>query len=88
MDVFPRSAGLDDLTRLYPLTLTDLGFELLCDALLRDSKEAWLVRHTGHLELRWQLRMHIKRRLKQRLVHDNLASGSIRDDYFAADLGL
>ncbi len=85
---FTRRPGLDDLTRCYPITLTDLGFELLGDALQRYSKKAWHVRHAGHLELRWQLRMHIKRHLQQRLVYGNIASGSIRDDYFAADLGL
>ena len=85
---FSRRPGLDDLTRLSPVTLTNLGFELLSEALEQQPRQAWHVLRSDHIELRWQLRMHLKRRLQERLVHDGLATSSVRDNYFADDLGL
>lgn len=85
---FGRKPGLDDLTRIHRVTLTDLGFELLGDALECHSRKAWHVRNPDYIELRWQLRMHLKRYLGERLTRDGFASSSIRDEHFAADLGL
>ncbi|MFJ4155526.1 hypothetical protein ACIPZF_12130 [Pseudomonas sp. NPDC089752] len=85
---FTRQPGLDDLTRLHHVILSDLGFERLAEALASHSWQAWHVRHYDHIELRWQLRMHLKRYLQARLIRDGVASSVIRDDHFAADLGL
>ncbi|WP_239646291.1 hypothetical protein [Pseudomonas syringae] len=78
----------DDLTRMHLVMLTNLGFELLGEALECHSRKAWHVRHPDFIELRWQLRMHLKRYLGARLVRDGFASSSIRDEHFADDLGL
>ncbi|AIB37893.1 hypothetical protein [Pseudomonas simiae] len=85
---FGRKPGLDDLTRMHLVMLTNLGFELLGEALECHSRKAWHVRHPDFIELRWQLRMHLKRYLGERLVRDGFAFSSIRDEHFADDLGL
>lgn len=85
---FGRKPGLDDLTRVHLVTLTNLGFELLGEALECHSRKAWHVRHANYIELRWQLRMHLKQYLRERLVRDGFAFSAIRDEHFAADLGL
>ncbi|MDV9033404.1 hypothetical protein Q7C30_015030 [Pseudomonas sp. RAC1] len=46
------------------------------------------MRHANYIELRWQLRMHLKQYLGERLVRDGFAFSAIRDEHFAADLGL
>ena len=83
LDCYSRRPGLDDLTRLHLATLTDLGFQVLGVVLESRSRQAWHIRQSAHIELRWQLRKH-----QMRLIHDGLASSSIRDEHFAADLGL
>lgn len=88
LDCYSRRPGLDDLSRIHLATLTDLGFQVLGEVLESRSRHAWHIRHSDHIELRWQLREHLKRQLQMRLIHDGLASSSIRDERFAADLGL
>lgn len=85
---FGRRPGLDDLTRLDHVALSDLGFKRLTEALACHSRQAWHIGHHDHIELRWQLRLHLKRYLQERLIRDGVASSAIRDDHFAADLGL
>ncbi|MCS5514898.1 hypothetical protein NWF32_03215 [Pseudomonas qingdaonensis] len=85
---FKRRPGLDDLTRLHRVTVTQLGFETLGQALASHPQKAWYVLHSDHIELRWQLRLHLKRYLQERLVHDGYAANAVQDDHFAGDLGL
>ncbi|WP_288442198.1 hypothetical protein [uncultured Pseudomonas sp.] len=85
---FKRRPGFDDLTRLDRAALCPLGFELLGVALAHASRRIWHFHHQDFIELRWQLRLHLKRHLQAWLIRDGHASGLLRDDYFAGELGL
>jgi hypothetical protein len=85
---FRRRPGLDHTSRLSPAALSDSGFQLLGAALSLQSRHVWHVHRGDHIELRWQLRMHLMRYLQEHLIRDEIAPGAVRDDRFAGDLGL
>ncbi|WP_147479890.1 hypothetical protein [Pseudomonas syringae group genomosp. 7] len=79
--------GLEHLVRLYPSSLGVSGFKAL-ERALTASERYVTVRDWGFVELRSGLYWFLKRRLQQSLIEDGQASQAMRDDYFAADLGL
>lgn len=84
---YRRHPGLEHLVRLYPSSLGASGFKAL-ERALTASERYVTVRDWGFVELRSGLYWFLKRRLQQSLIEDGQASQAMRDDYFAADLGL
>ncbi|MFH7372215.1 hypothetical protein RA263_08525 [Pseudomonas syringae pv. tagetis] len=84
---YRRHPGLEHLVRLYPSSLGVSGFKAL-ERALTASERYVTVRDWGFVELRSGLYWFLKRRLQQSLIEDGQASQAMRDDYFAADLGL
>lgn len=84
---YRRRPGLGDPTRMYQSTMGPSAFGALARALVaNDHPGLWLER--GYIEMRSGLRWHLTRRLQQVLIRDHHATNGMRDNYFAADLGL
>lgn len=85
---YKRTAGLDDLTRLYPITAGGEVLEILRQALIR----RWPDGHFGHsdscVEMRSRLRSHLLQFLLRRLVNDHSGGHVLRDALFGVDLGI
>lgn len=85
---FKRTSGMNDLTRLHASTLGNQGLTMLSEALAVQTKRVWSMCHGEYIEMRWELRVHLKLHLQRCLVQDGHATLATRDDYFSADLGL
>ena len=84
---YRRRPGLDDPTRMYQSSMEPSAFQALARALLADDQPG-LCLERGYIEMRSGLRWHLTRRLQQVLIQDQHATDAMRDNYFAADLGL
>ncbi|WP_150570173.1 hypothetical protein [Pseudomonas fluorescens] len=84
---YKRTAGLDDLTRLYPSTAGIQALQVLKQELI----SRWPKGHFGDsescLELRSRLRSHLIHYLLRRLVKDEVDTPILRDALFGGDVG-
>lgn len=85
---YKRTAGFDDLTRLYPITAGCEMLLILREALIR----RWPNGHFGHsdscVEMRSRLRSHLLHFLLRRLVNEHSGTHALRDALFGVDLGI
>lgn len=81
---YRRRPGFEDLTRIHLSSIGVHGFL----ALQRTLEASGLQVGQHYIALRSGMRWHLKRSLQQHLVRDMHATQAMRDDYFAADLGL
>lgn len=85
---YKRTAGFDDLTRLYETTLGGATLASLRHAL----KLRWPARELGnsetYVEIRSRLRSYLAQYLLRKLVVENEGTPALRDAFFAGDLGL
>ncbi|GAB0076339.1 hypothetical protein I4I80_19970 [Pseudomonas syringae pv. tomato] len=84
---YRRRPGLDDPTRMYQSSMGPSAFQALARALLANDHPG-LRLERGYIEMRSGLRWHLTRRLQQVLIKDHHATNGMRDNYFAADIGL
>lgn len=84
---YQRRPGLDNPTRMYQCSMEPSAFQSLARALVANDHPG-LCLESGYIEMRSALRWHLTRRLQQILIEDQHATDVMRDNYFAADLGL
>ncbi|KGS13309.1 hypothetical protein OQ519_00145 [Pseudomonas lurida] len=84
---YRRRPGLDDPTRIYQSSMEPSAFQALARALVANDHPG-LCLERGYIEMRSGLRWHLTRHLQQVLIQDQHATDAMRDNYFAADLGL
>lgn len=84
---YRRRPGLDDPTRMYQSSMEPSAFQALACALVAYDHPG-LCPETGYIEMRSGLRWHLTRPLQLVLIQDQHATNEMRDNYFAADLGL
>lgn len=81
---YRRRLGLEDLTRIYLSSIGAQAFQALKGALKANGHTVggeYVGLHSG---MRW----HLRRSLQQALIRDQHATQAMRDDSFAAELGL
>lgn len=84
---YKRAPGLESPSRLYAQDLGNEGLEALHSALIRSRTSRFHVLNPG-IEMRQSLRFHVLHYLRRRLIDDGHATGTIRDQHLAGDLGL
>lgn len=72
---------------MYQCSMEPSAFQALARALVANDHPG-LCLELGYIEMRSGLRWHLTRRLQQVLIQDQHATDAMRDNYFAADLGL
>ncbi len=85
---YKRSAGFDEMQRLYLSTIGAEALQALRQALVRQWPTSNLGCSQSFIELRPRLREHLNQSLLRRLVHENRATPALRDALFARDLGV
>lgn len=85
---YKRSAGFDEMQRLYPSAVGDEAFQVLRQALMRQWPHGHGQSSHAYVELRGRLREHVEQYLLRRLVLGNQVVPALRDVLFAADLGV
>lgn len=85
---YKRSAGYDEMQRLYPSALGDEAFQVLRQALIQQWPNGNGESSHAYVELRGRLREHVEQYLLRRLVLSNQVAPALRDALFAADLGV
>lgn len=84
---YKRSAGLDDLTRLYCSTAGHQVLPVLREALLGCWPDGNFGESELYVEIRSRLRSHLSQCLLRRLVTKHAAPPILRDALFGVDLG-
>lgn len=84
---YERRPGLNNPIRVHRSVIGVDGFTALREALVTQRSNGFH-QIQGRLEIREPLAWHFVRCLQQKLIIDGHASASIRDQRFAADLGL
>lgn len=87
ISTYQRVPGLESPSRLYAQDIGEEGIDALHQALLRNRASQFHVLNSG-IEMRHSLRLHLVYCLRQHLVNDGDATHVMRDQHFAAELGL
>lgn len=85
---YKRSAGYDEMQRLYPSAVGDEAFQVLRQALIQQRPKVNGESSHAYVELRGRLKEHVEQYLLRRLVLGNQVAPALRDALFAADLGV
>ncbi|QXI20093.1 MULTISPECIES: hypothetical protein [Pseudomonas] len=85
---YKRSAGYDEMQRLYPSAVGDEAFQVLRQALIQQWPKVNGESSHAYVELRGRLKGHVEQYLLRRLVLGNQVAPALRDALFAADLGV
>lgn len=84
---YKRTAGLDDLTRLYPSTVGRQALLILRQELMLRWPNGYFGQSGLCIELRCRLRSHLTQYLLRRLVNEHVDTPVLRDALFGLDLG-
>ena len=87
LSAYERRPGLNSPIRVHRSVIGVDGFTALREALVTQRSNGFH-QLDGCLEIREPLAWHLVRHLQQKLIIDGHAPASIRDQRFAADLGL
>lgn len=87
LSAYERRPGLNNPIRVHRSVIGVDGFTALREA-LTTQRFSGFHQLEGCLEIREPLAWHLVRHLQQKLIIDGHAPASIRDQRFAADLGL
>lgn len=85
---YKRSAGFDEMQRLYPSTIGAEAFQVLRQALTRQWPTSNIGGSQSFIEMRSRLREHLNQSLLRRLVLENRATPALHDALFSGDLGV